>query len=45
MSGLRPVRADFGPSGVPHERIAIGEKADLFASAGHDAKLPPLITG
>ena len=35
------VRADFGPSGVLHERIANGEKADLFASAdmGHPLKL------
>ena len=41
MSGLRPVRADFDPSGVPHDRIAIGEKAHLFASAdmGHPPKL------
>jgi len=35
------VRADFGPSGVLRERIANGEKADLFASAdmGHPLKL------
>ena len=37
------VRADFGPSGILPERIAKGEKADLFASAdmGHPLKLAP----